>query len=176
MLLLNSDFDDRKLVKSGTEYNLYASKLLSELWPHGHHAIGNVDFHSAAYVARYCTKKNQNGKTVDDGRLPEFITMSRRPGLGAGYFEKFRDELLAHDTVIVNGVPAAMPRFYDGRLTGIPTLIETREGHLFTKLEMIKFRRRRKLTWAQRLDNKTTRLRVREVVALAKQNLKKRAI
>jgi len=176
VLLLNSDFDDRKLVKSGSEYNLYASKLLSELWPHGHHTIGNVDWHSAAYVARYCLKKNQNGKTVTDGRLPEFVTMSRRPGLGAGYFEKFREELLSHDTIIVNGVPAALPRFYDSRLAGMTDLVETREGHLLSKLELIKFRRRSKISWSQRRDSGTTRLRTREVVALAKLNLKKRAI
>lgn len=176
MLLLNTDFNDRKLIKSGTEYNLYESKILSQLWSHGHAAIGNVDWHSACYVARYCTKKNQNGKTVTDGRLPEFVTMSRRPGLGAGYFEKFKDELLNHDTIIVNGVPAALPRFYDNRLAGMTDLTETREGFLLSRLELIKFRRRRKILWTQRRDNGTTRLRVREVVALAKSNLKRRSL
>lgn len=176
MLLLNSDFMDRTTIKTGTEYNLYESKLLSSLWSLGHATIGNVDWHSAAYVARYCVKKNQNGKTVTDGRLPEFVTMSRRPGLGAGYFNKFKDEILSHDTIIVNGVPASAPRFYDNRLAQMTDLIETREGYLLSKLEQIKFRRRRKITWQNRLDNGTTRLRVRECVALAKLNLKKRAI
>lgn len=173
LLLLNSDFNDRKLIKSGTDYNLYASPLLSSLWSLGHASLGNVDWHSACYVARYCTKKNQNGKTVTDGRLPEFVTMSRRPGLGAGYFDKYKDEILSHDTIIVNGVPAAAPRFYDNRLAQMTDLIETRESHLLSKLEQIKFNRRRKITWQQRRDNGTTRLRVREVVQLAKLNLKR---
>lgn len=176
LLLLNSDFNDKKIAVRGTEYNLYASPLLSKLWPHGHHTIGNVDFHSAAYVARYCVKKNQNGKLVNDGRLPEFVTMSRRPGLGHGYFDRFRDEILNHDNIIVNGVPAALPRFYDNKLGQIDNLIETRAGHLLTLLEMRKFRRRQKISWSQRKNSGTTRLRVREVVALAKLNLKKRAV
>lgn len=176
LLLLNSDLTDKKVVTTGSEYNLYESKLLSQLWPHGHHAIGDVSFESAAYVARYCTKKSQNGKTVNDGRLPEFVTMSRRPGLGTGYFDKYSNELLAHDTIIINGVPAALPRFYDGRISKIPGFVESRDGHLLSRMEMIKFRRRRKIPFLQKMDNGTTRLRVREVVALAKLNLKKRAI
>ena len=176
LLLLNQDLADKKLVTSGAEYNLYESKLLSKLWPHGHHALGDVSFQSAAYVARYCTKKSQNGKTVTDGRVPEFVTMSRRPGLGTGYFDKYSNELLDHDTIIINGVPAALPRFYDGKISKIPGFVETRDGHLLSKMEMIKFRRRRKIPFLQKMDNGTTRLRVREVVALAKLNLKKRAL
>jgi len=54
-------------------------------------------------------KKKQNGNTVTDGRTPEYIVMSRRPGLGAGYFDKYKSELIDHDTIIVNGLPAALP-------------------------------------------------------------------
>lgn len=176
MLLLNTDFTDRKLIKSGTEYNLYVSNALQKLWPQGHASVGNVDWHSACYVARYCCKKTQNGKTVTDGRLPEFVTMSRNPGLGAGYFNRFQTELLDHDNLIINGVPAALPRFYDNKLAGLTGFTETREGHLLSKMEMIKFRRRRKISWQNRSDNGTTRLRVREVVALAKLNLNKRSL
>lgn len=176
LLLLNSHLPDSRPVKSGSEYTLYESSLLSKLWPHGTHTIGDVSFESAAYVARYCLKKQQNGNKINDGRLPEFLTMSRRPGLGAGYFERYSSELLSHDTIIVNGVPAALPRFYDGKLSNIPGLVETREGHLLSKMEMIKFRRRRKIPFLSKMDNGTTRLRVREVVALAKLNLKRRTI
>lgn len=175
LLLLSADFSDRKIVTSGPEYNLYSSRTLSDLWPHGHSVIGDVTFHSAAYVARYCLKKNQNGKTVSDGRTPEFVTMSRRPGLGTGYFSRYKDEILAHDTIIVNGVPAALPRFYDNKLA-LTDLIETRNGHLLSQMELIKFRRRRRITWAQRRDNSNSRLRVREVVALAKLKLKAKSI
>lgn len=62
LLLLNSDFADKKLIKSGSAYNLYGSARLSKLWPFGHHALGDVTFESAAYVARYCMKKKTMAK------------------------------------------------------------------------------------------------------------------
>lgn len=168
VLLLNSDLMDKRIVKSGSEYNLYDSPALSRLWTMGHHAIGDVTFESAAYVARYCMKKNQNGKTVTDGRLPEFITMSRRPGLGSGYFDRFKSELLSHDTIIVNGVPAALPRFYDTKIG----LTETQTIGLYTGMELRKIARRRRIAFANRADSTLRRLRVREVVQLAKLKLK----
>lgn len=168
VLLLDTDFTDKRCVKTGSQYNLYDSATVSQLWTMGHHALGDVTFESAAYVARYCMKKNQNGKTVTDGRLPEFITMSRKPGLGRGYFDKFKDELLAHDTIIVNGVPAALPRFYDVQIANIS---ETAKIGLYTSMELRKLARRRKLGNV-RADSTSRRLRTREVVMLAKLKLK----
>lgn len=169
LLLLDTDFTDKRLVKSGAAYNLYDSPVLSKLWPYGHHALGDVTFDSAAYVARYCLKKNQNGHTVTDGRLPEFVTMSRNPGLGAGYFDKYKDELLSHDTIIVNGVNAALPRFYDGKIETI--LSEKTQTGLYTPWEKRKLGRRRKHP-LNKADQTQRRLRDREVVLQAKLKLK----
>lgn len=166
VLLLNQDLPDQKLIKRGTKYNYYGSARLSELWPYGAHTIGDVSFESAAYTARYCMKKNQNGKTITDGRTPEYIVMSRNPGLGTGYFDKFKDEILSHDSIIVNGFPNALPRFYDDRLAGLTGMSE--QIGLYTKIELIKIKRRRKLTFAARSDNSLRRLRIKEVVMLSK--------
>lgn len=170
VLLLNYDFADRSVVSAGPSYSLYQSKSLSKLWTAGNSIIGDVTFESAAYVARYCMKKKQNGKTVTDGRVPEYICMSRRPGLGTGYFEKYQAEIISHDTIIVNGVAAALPRFYDNKLAGLTNYSE--QINLYTRMELLKIKRRRAISWAQRRDNSNSRLRVREVVALAKLNLK----
>jgi hypothetical protein len=171
VLLLNSDFADKRLVKSGSQYNLYASARLSKLWPDGQHALGDVTFESAAYVARYCMKKKNNGKLTSDGRLPEFLQMSRRPGIGTGYFDKYQNELISHDTIIVNGLPAALPRFYDNKLAGLTGYSE--QIGLYSKMELIKLKRRRKLTSPlSRADRSLRRLRIREVVTLAKLKLK----
>lgn len=173
VLLLNSDFTDKRLIKSGSEYNLYESPKLSKLWPHGHHALGDVTFESAAYVARYCMKKKQNGKKTTDGRTPEYIVMSRRPGLGHGYFDKYKSEIINHDTIIVNGLPAALPRFYDNKLAGLTEMSETSKISLYTKFELLKLQRRRKLSSPiSRADRSLRRLRIREVVTLAKLKLK----
>lgn len=171
VLVLNQDLPDKRPVTTGAKYTLYESPTLSRLWPYGHSAIGDVTFESAAYVARYCMKKRQNGKTRTDGKTPEYIVMSRRPGIGAGYFEKYQSEIINHDTIIVNGVPAALPRFYDNKLAGLTGLSE--QMGLYTKLELIKLKRRRKLASPfSRADRSLRRLRIRELVMLAKLKLK----
>lgn len=97
--------------------------------------------------------------------------MSRRPGLGANYFDKYQDEIINHDTIIVNGLPAALPRFYDNKLAGLTGFSE--KCGLYTKMELIKLKRRRKLTSPlSRADRTQRRLRIREVVTLAKLHLK----
>lgn len=97
--------------------------------------------------------------------------MSRRPGLGTGYFHRFQDEIINHDTIIVNGLPAALPRFYDNKLAGLTGYTE--KCGLYTKMELVKLKRRRKLTSPlSRADRTQRRLRIREVVTLAKLNLK----
>lgn len=168
VLLLNKDFPDKRPVTSGADYTLYTSVLLSQLWPAGSHAIGSVNFESAAYVARYCTKKITGPKAGDHykGREPEFLVMSRRPGIGTTYVEKYNSEMYAHDNVIVNGVPTSIPRFYDNKFA---SLTDTNKQ----RLETLKKLRRRKL---DRKDGGTTRLRIREVVQLAKLSQKKRSI
>lgn len=175
MLMLSHSFDDLRFHKKNNEHNLYTSNKLSKLWDKGFSIVGDVTYESAAYTARYCMKKI-TGKPAPEhyqGRQPEFIVMSRRPGLGTGYFQKYQSELINHDNIIVNGVPAALPRFYDNKLAGLTTLES--EG-LYIGFELVKMRRRRKITIQQRRDRTTSRLRVREVVQMAKMALKRRTI
>lgn len=174
LLLLNRDFGDKRVVTRGSEYNLYSSKVLSDLWTAGNHVIGDVTFESCAYTARYCMKKINGPKAAAHyaGREPEFIVMSRRPGLGAGYFDKYAQEIVDHDTIIVNSKPAALPRYYDGRL---PSVLPENLG-LHTAMELVKLRRRCKITMAMRRDNSLRRLHIRETVALAKLRLKGRVL
>ena len=56
--LFGVDFSDKipfKKTPSGSV--IYTSKILEKLWPYGFSSVGNVDFQSAAYVARYIMKK-----------------------------------------------------------------------------------------------------------------------
>lgn len=56
--LFNCDFPDKYLYKiTDTGEHLFRSPELEKLWPYGFSTIGNVTFESAAYVARYITKK-----------------------------------------------------------------------------------------------------------------------
>ena len=81
---------------------LYISQSLSELWPFGLHTIGDVTFDSAAYVARYVTKKITGDRAASHygDRVPEYTTMSRRPGIGRQWYEKFKSDCYPSDEVV----------------------------------------------------------------------------
>lgn len=82
--------------------------------------------------------------------------------------------MISHDEIIVNGVPAALPRFYDGKL---PDVLPEGNIGLYSRMELIKLKRRRKLTRAQLLDQRSSRRRyVLEQVALARLAQKARTI
>lgn len=173
ILLLSHDFPDRKFIKSAPSgLPLYSSKILDELWGLGMANIGNVDFDSCAYVARYVMKKIVGTDTYDSNlydpetgivKEPQFMTMSRRPGLGSSWYEKYGPHAYVWDSVVFKGVEVPPPRFYDSK----------RIGPLIN--ERLKVKRRRK-AMLKRADNTLTRLRVREVVALAKLKLKGRSL
>ncbi len=72
---------------------LYNSEFLSDVWSKGHVVIGEVDAGSAAYVARYCEKKQRGSKDISKIKdvfpdfVPEFSNSSRNPGIGANAFD-----------------------------------------------------------------------------------------
>lgn len=120
------DFPDKiQYKKSPSGHPLYTSAKLSKLWHHGHSDIGNLTFDSAAYIARYCTKKITGDKANDHYttlhpltgeyvlQSPEYATMSRMPGIGYDWYKKFKAETFNQDTVIINGKAIKPPKFYD---------------------------------------------------------------
>lgn len=110
---------------------IYTSELLSTLWPHGFITTEDVTFHSCAYVARYVTKKIKTNNDFGfdryyrlspvDGRMhsvkPEFAVMSRRPGLGHSYTQKFKSDYYPSGFVVVDGIKQAPPAYYVKQLT-----------------------------------------------------------
>ncbi len=95
---------------------LYISESLFKLWPFGYHSFGMVTFDSAAYVARYCTKKitGPAAEVHYQGREPEFALMSRRPGIGAPWLERFQQDVYPSDTVVLrDGLKLRPPKYFD---------------------------------------------------------------
>lgn len=182
-LLFNFDFPDRTIwKKSPSGEMLYRSKILEELWPFGYSSVGEATFQSAAYVARYIMKKvtgkaaeshYREGHDTETGELyyrtPEYTTMSRRPGIATGWFEKFKDDVYPRDFVLVNGRRCRPPRFYDKLLERLPA------GTFEFGIDDVKFTREKN---AQKLfdDNTPDRLRVKEQVQLANLKLLKRTL
>lgn len=117
-ILFGHNFADREFYKATHGGNLFISQTLDDLWQHGNCNIGDVTFESAAYVARYVTKKitGDMAETHYQGRQPEYATMSRRPGIGMPWFEKFGKEVYRRDDVVVRGKLCKPPRFYDKAL------------------------------------------------------------
>jgi len=160
--LFGVDFSvDRSLWKRDHGFDLFVSPTLSETWGKGFCSIGELSYESAAYVARYILKK-VTGELADGayervdsetGEVfkvrPEYVSMSRRPGLGAVWFDKFRGDVFPADEVVFKGRRFRPPRFYDDKLG---------EEELLS----VKARRRQKV--GARLDDLTPdRLAVREV-------------
>lgn len=123
-ILFGYDFPDKILFKNGTN-KLYISDKLRSLWPYGFSTIGDVSFDSAAYVARYCTKKITGDDadahyTTEDGEVltPEYCTMSRKPGIGYSFYKKFKSDIYPHDYCEIDGKKILPPRYYDEKLKG----------------------------------------------------------
>jgi hypothetical protein len=125
-LLFGVDFYDKKLFQQRDGIRLYTSELLQELWPYGFSTIGEVNFLTAAYCARYVMKKI-TGEAAEEhyqytcpetGEVytiqPEYCTMSRRGGIGETWYEKYGwHDCHKHDFVVVNGHEVRPPRYYD---------------------------------------------------------------
>lgn len=106
------------------DHAVFRSEALGRLWPFGFSEVGDVSFDSAAYVARYVVKKVRGSAAAEHyawcdqetgevwQRTEEFAQMSRRPGIGAGWFGRFGAELERNGKVVVAGHETPMPRYY----------------------------------------------------------------
>jgi len=124
-IIFGHDFSGKELIKEQDGIRLYHSQELAELWPYGFNTVGAVTFESAAYVARYVVKKKYGEEKEDHytrintetGELyqvkPEYVTMSRRPGIGAKWFEEFSGDVYPKDYTHIRGKKIKPPRYYD---------------------------------------------------------------
>lgn len=177
VLLFGQDFPDKVFFRTINGSPAYVSELLDLCWPHGFSLIGAVNFASACYVARYIVKKalgpaaREHYRRVDKetGEIyqlkPEFTVMSRRPGIGAGWFEKYKDEVYSSrgNSIVMGGREMRPPRFYDG-------LLEVRDVARFERMK----RQRRLEAKKHEADGTPERLRVRAEVEQSKVQLLKR--
>lgn len=156
--LLNFDFPDKKLYYSCNGFNYYLSESLSNLWPFGIHLISDLTFDSAGYIARYVLKKITGDAAADayKDKAPPYVTMSRRPGIGTPWIEKYLDNVYNHDRVVVKGHECLPPRFYD----------EVLKANYPEWFDYIK--EQRAARFSDDLNNTLQRLNVREEVTTRK--------
>lgn len=127
-IIFGYDFEKTHVVSKNRGFDLYSSVELDNLWQLGFCTVGSVTFESAAYVARYCVKKINGDdmenhysrvdyETGDTVHVPrEYVTMSRRPGIAAGWYDKFSSDCYPKDFITERGVKMRPPKFYDRRL------------------------------------------------------------
>lgn len=175
LILFNHQFADLKLhSRNDRGEPVYISETLTNLWPFGHATTAHVTFETCAYVARYVTKK-VTGEQAGANYLrqhpvtkfwhqvePEFGVMSRRPGLGAHWLDKFRSDVWPSDYIISRGLKMRPPRAYEKALS---------EEEL-TAIKRVRAAGQRK----NRADNTPARLKVREQVKLSRLSTLKRKL
>jgi len=132
--LFNHSFSDQRLWKDDEGYHTYTSDTLAKLWGFGFTTVQPLNYGTAAYCAKYSLKKitgerakqhylrcDENGEAY--WILPEYIRMSTgrtKPcGLGAGFYEKFSDDIFPSDEVPVpgKGIIRKVPRYYQNILS-----------------------------------------------------------
>lgn len=118
-ILLNCGFDDmRYWSKTDSGEAIFRSSLLEDLWQFGQSSIGEVTPQSCAYVARYVQKKADIDKSVYEALNipPEYVRMSRRPGIGIPFLEKHYDQIKeAGKMYLPGGQTAFIPRAWENR-------------------------------------------------------------
>lgn len=155
-IIYGYDFPD-KMIHTKTKNGdlLFKSEQLQKIWGFGFCLIGEVTFQSAAYVARYVMKKRKGdpdtidpktGKTnaeyymIQDettGEVftinPEFCLMSRKPGLGHGWLEKYKSDT-NKDFITLNGNKMGLPKYYD-------SILQKEDEEQFRKRKVKRFKR-----------------------------------
>lgn len=123
--LFNLRFKDQLFYSSRGGNKIYTSATLDKLWGLGDCKIGALTFESAAYVARYCTevvtgeRANEAYQLIDKTtgelhqRKPEYNEMSRRPGIGAPWLQKYHSDVYPFGECLVRGRKGKPPRYYD---------------------------------------------------------------
>lgn len=175
--LFGLDFPDKyswRVTDAGSES--FRSPILEQIWTRGDCEIGEVNFESAAYIARYIVKKvtgdaaAEHYQSVDVrtgeiyNRVPEFCQMSRRPGIGATWFERYHREVFPRDRVVINGREASPPRYYKKLLDKMANFVSDDVDH----------RRAVKIAAMDPNESSEARLAVREAVTKARLNFKRR--
>lgn len=164
-ILFGVRFPDEELLSTTSAGStLCTSAVLTALWRRGFATIGAVTLESAAYVARYTSKKIYGSKAsrhytkIDphSGEIfrikSEYIRMSLKRPIGRNWFDQFKSDVYPRDEVIVRGQRQKPPRYYDKQLS---------------EAEIQPIKTTRKEYAKKSTDNTQARLDARELVKLA---------
>lgn len=116
--------DERTLIKH-EPYLLWTNPTLELAWGEGMVTVGALNTQTASYTASYVLKQQARGKQyvrIDDttGELIPLVQprafMSRKPGIGHGWYEKYSTNTYDNDRIVMNGSVGKPPKYYDNKL------------------------------------------------------------
>lgn len=133
-LIFGEDFTGDRVSAGKTKsgFSQYESALLSQAWGLGRCTVQDLTLETAMYCCRYALKSalpRVPGKRGERRKVPwwqhpvygvwlkrerEFQMVSRHPGLGRAWFEKYSLDVVPHDAcVVAGGQEFKPPRYYD---------------------------------------------------------------
>lgn len=145
--------DGREIIRTKPNL-LWKNRELEEVWGMGSVVIGSVSAETAAYVAKY-TMKDAGGEGLtsvsqDTGEVFDLespkATMSRRPGLGTSWLEKYGGDQIKDGWIWLNGKKHRAPSFYTDRLD---------------EVDLVELKRKRR-DWVQCNTEKDSELRMKQ--------------
>lgn len=179
--LFGHDFSSDRYLHEVTKngHPIYRSPSLEKLWPYGFSSVCELNFETAAYVARYVLKKITGSAAEDHYRYtcpdtgevsqlaPEYARMSLKPGIGQKWFDKYKNDVYhGHDYIVINGRKCKPPRYFDKLLRRV-------DPDRYDEVKML----REFDAYPLRSENMPDRLAVREQVKIAALNqLKPRSL
>lgn len=129
MILFNCPLNPLDFYDNDIDQEYHASWRSHEIdkyWNKGFVRISEIEFANAAYTARYSMKKLIDGSKTEEyyaeqGKIKEFIRMSRMPGIGTRYYEKHKEHIYENDEMYLRTVKgitekAKPPAAWDRRL------------------------------------------------------------
>lgn len=122
-ILFNAWFEDSVQLMNKS----YRSETADKLWSLGNTSLDLVNATTIAYVAGYTQDKLYGSDAYEDlvnvrtgeisKRRPPLVSMSRRPGIGAGWYERFASDLFGtsespRDIAVIQGRRRKVPSYY----------------------------------------------------------------
>lgn len=159
LILFNCPFPEDSFYNARVDWEkeiYWQNKILEKCWNKGISNITEATWNTIAYVARYITKKI-NGKQSEEiyaaqGQRKEFFRTSRNPGIGKGYYDKFKEKIYEEDKILIKNKKGSHwvkpPKYFD-------TLYEKENPE---KLEEIKRKRQKQMINSLIIKGKTTSL------------------
>lgn len=117
VLIFNLPLMDLNYMFTKNNNAYFESLIVNKIWDKGFAVISDVSWDTCAYTARYVVKKAK-GETAsvysELDIVPEYVRMSRDPGIGKAYFDSHKDLIYRYDKLTIPGVGPIRPsRYYD---------------------------------------------------------------